>query len=112
MKYKLLNAATGTYALVCETGDEVMDILQAFANEHGLKASRFTAIGACSEAVLGYFDVTTKDYRRIPVNEQVEVLSLIGDITLYDGKSKVHAHAVLGRGDGTTLGGHLLSAVI
>ena len=57
MKYKLLNGIdNATYALVFEPGDEVMEILKTWANEHSLKAARFTAIGAFSGVELGYFD--------------------------------------------------------
>ncbi len=59
---------------------------------------------------LGYFDWETKEYQKIPVREQVEVLSLIGDVALKDGEPKVHAHVVVGRSDGSTRGGHLLEA--
>ena len=42
------------------------------------------------------------------MSEQVEVLSLIGDVALKDGEPKVHAHVVVGRSDGSTRGGHLM----
>ena len=42
----------------------------------------------------------------------MELLSLIGDIALRDGEPQVHAHVVLGRRDGTTLGGHLMEAKV
>lgn len=113
MRYKLLNGIdNATYALVFDAGDEVMSLLETFANEHSLKAARFTAIGAFSRVELGWFDLSKKDYKRIPVEEQVEVLSLIGDVALYGNDSKVHAHVVVGRSDGTTMGGHLLSATV
>jgi predicted DNA-binding protein with PD1-like motif len=113
MKYKLLNVIdSATYALIFESGDEVMETLKTFASEHKLKASRFTAIGAFSKAELGFFDFDIKDYKKIPVNEQVEVLSLTGDVTLYGDESKLHVHVVLGRSDGAAIGGHLLSAVV
>ena len=73
-----------------------------FARQHGLGAARFTAIGAFQEATLGYFDWQTKEYRKIPVREQVEVLSLVGDVAQQDGEPKVHAHVVVGRSDGST----------
>ena len=111
MKSKLLKeGAERTFALVFVHGDEVMATLQRFAEENGLAASRFSAIGALESAVLGYFDWDRKDYLRIPVQEQVEVLSINGDIALDGRKPKVHAHAVLGRRDGSTVGGHLLEA--
>jgi predicted DNA-binding protein with PD1-like motif len=67
------------------------------------------AIGGFQEAALGYFNLERKDYDKIPVREQVEVLSLVGDIALTEkGEPKIHAHVVLGRSDGTTRGGHLI----
>ena len=97
-----------SYALVFETGDEALALLARFAIEHEVTAARFTAIGAFSDAVIGYFDWQSKDYLRITVREQVEVLSLVGDVALADGKPKIHAHVVLGKRDGSAHGGHLL----
>lgn len=113
MKAKVINdAPERTIALVLDAGDEVMSTLQAFAADHNLSASRLTAIGAFQRATLGYFNWQRKEYDRIAVDEQVEVLSLVGDIAL-DGKApKVHAHVVLGRRDGSTVGGHLLEAQV
>ena len=111
MKAKVINEAPErTIALVFDSGDEVMSTLQAFATEHNLTASRLTAIGAFERATLGYFNWERKAYDRIPVDEQVEVLSLVGDIALDGRQPKVHAHAVLGRRDGSTVGGHLIEA--
>jgi uncharacterized protein len=98
------------FAVIFETGEDPVAGLTRFATEQKLSASSFTAIGAFSEALLGYFDWEKKDYDRIPVKEQVEVLALVGDIALQDGKPKLHAHAVLGRRDGSACGGHLLEA--
>jgi predicted DNA-binding protein with PD1-like motif len=97
-----------TFAVIFETGDEALSGLTSFAREQNLTASSFTAIGAFSDAVLGFFDWERKDYERIAVDEQVEVLSLVGDIALEGAESKVHAHVVLGRRDGSACGGHLL----
>ena len=44
------------------------------------------------------------------MREQVEVLSLVGDIALDRGEPKLHAHAVVGKSDGTAHGGHVLEA--
>lgn len=111
MKAKVLNdAPERTIALVLDRGDEVMSSLQRFATEHSLTASRVTAIGAFESAVLGYFNWNSKQYERIPIDEQVEVLSLVGDIALDGDQPKVHAHVVLGRRNGQAMGGHLLEA--
>jgi predicted DNA-binding protein with PD1-like motif len=113
MRSKLLHESDGqkTYALVFETGDEVMSTLKAFARENRLGGSHFTALGAFQDVTLGYFDWAKKDYEHIPVREQVEVVSLVGTVAEGErGEPKIHAHVVLGRSDGAALGGHLLEA--
>jgi len=112
MKAKLLSEqGEKTFALIFETGDEVMAGLLSFAREKRLAGSHFTAIGAFSDVTLGYFDWHKKDYKKIPVREQVEVLSLVGDVALDEkGEPKVHAHVVVGKSDGTAHGGHLVEA--
>jgi predicted DNA-binding protein with PD1-like motif len=97
-----------TFVLIFDKDDEVVAELTRFARAEKVTAAHFTAIGAFSGATLGFFDRELRDYRKIPVTEQVEVLSLLGDIALDDGEAKVHAHVVVGKADGTAHGGHLL----
>ncbi len=111
MKGKRIHEHDGekTFVLIFDTGDEVSSGLADFARRESLAAAHFIAIGAMSDVTLGYFDWQKKDYTKIPVREQVEVLSLVGDIALDpEGKPKVHAHIVVGRSDGSTRGGHLI----
>ena len=113
MKAQRIGEAHGekTFAVIFDSGDEVKAGLLAFAREQRLAGSHFTAIGAFSDVTLGYFDWQKKDYKKIPVREQVEVLSLVGDVSLKEnGEPEVHVHVVVGRSDGTTLGGHLMEA--
>jgi predicted DNA-binding protein with PD1-like motif len=113
MKSKLIHeGAQKTFALVLEKDNEVVQELTRFAKQEKLDATELTAIGAFRSAVLGFFDREKKDYKKIAVNEQVEVLSLIGDIALSRGEPKLHAHVVLGKADGTACGGHLLEAYV
>ncbi len=111
MKSTLIDA-TGpkTWALIFDKGDEPVAGLTAFAKAQKLGAAHFTAIGAFSDVTLGYFDRAKRDYKKIPLHEQVEVLSLLGDVALDKGEPKVHAHVVVGRADGEARGGHLLEA--
>ena len=111
MKSKLLNDGDEkTFVIVFDTGDEVVAGLLDFAREHKLAAS-LTAIGAFERVTLGFFESERKDYKKIFIGEQVEVMSLVGNITLEEsGEPKVHAHVVVGKSDGTAHGGHLLEA--
>src|SRR5438046_7594521 len=113
MKSKLINnSELKTYAVVFDEHDEVIESLKDFAKENNLKASQFTGIGAFSEVTLGFFDFEKKDYIKIEIKEQVELLSLIGDITLFKDDHQIHPHVVVGKKDGTAHGGHLLGATV
>ncbi|HEX3921323.1 MAG TPA: PPC domain-containing DNA-binding protein [Streptosporangiaceae bacterium] len=109
MKTKVVeDADVVTYVVVCDPGDEAVAALERFARAEHLQASQLTAVGAFERATVGWFDREAKRYRRIPVDEQCEVLSLIGDIAEGTDGPSLHAHVVLGLADGTTRGGHLL----
>ena len=111
MRFKQLADHPATYAVVFETGDELASGLNRFAAEHDLAGSSFKAIGAFSEVKLAWFDWENKKYRHsVELQEQVELVSLIGDVALKDGKPQVHAHVVVARSDGSAHGGHLLEA--
>ena len=110
MHSKLLSDQDGlrTFAIIMDTGDEVASTILDFARNRLIAAAQITAIGALSDVVLRYFDWPEKAYRDIPVKEQVEVASLIGDIALDpSGSPAVHIHLVVGRKDGTAMAGHL-----
>lgn len=111
MRTKLLHDTEGqrTFAAVLETDEEVMSRLLEFARQEQLSAAQITGIGAFKNAVISYFEWESKDYLEIPIDEQVEVASLIGDVGVDDqGRPALHIHLVLGRRDGGALAGHLV----
>ena len=109
MKVKLINEmGEKTYAIVFNKGDEVVEGLLSFAREEKVQTSHFTAIGALSDVTLGYFNWTKKTFDKISIQEQVEVLSLVGNIVFDNGDPKLHAHVVIGKSNGTAHGGHLM----
>ena len=102
-----------TFVLVLDEGEEAFAAITAFASAQGLSAASLTAIGAFSRAKVGWFDLDARRYRPIPVDEQCEALSLIGDIATDDaGEPSLHMHAVLGLKDGSTRGGHFLEGQV
>ena len=114
MKSKLINdGPQKTFVLILDKGDEAVSIIEAFARDNKIGAAQLTGVGAFSQTVLGFFDWETKDYQKIPVDEQVEVVSFLGDIALGpDGKPALHPHVVISRRDGAAMGGHLLEAYV
>ncbi|MBW3596058.1 MAG: DNA-binding protein [Planctomycetes bacterium] len=113
MNAKLLNAdRERTYAVVFDEGEEVTEGLRRFAEEEGCNAARLTGIGAFRSVVLAWFNLDTQEYEEIPIDEQVEVLSLVGNIAEHEEKPKLHVHLVVGKRDGTAHGGHLVRGVV
>ena len=123
MRSKLLSSANTTtplhlggsklWVLVFEPGDEVVAALLAFALDHQIHSARVTGLGGFREVTLGFFDLDKKEYIPRKLSEQVEVMSLVGNLARSpDGKSKLHAHVIVGRRDYTAHGGHLLSAIV
>jgi hypothetical protein len=104
-----------TWAVVFDAGDEPIEGLTQWAAEAGVDGAHLTAIGAFRSASIGWFDPAARDYRVNEVDEQVEVVSMVGDITAPaagDSSPKVHVHVVLAGPDGHALGGHLVRATV
>lgn len=111
---RVAGGATTTCVVVLDEGEEAFSALSDWAAREQISAGQVTAVGAFERAVIGWFDRAARDYRRITVGQQCEVLSLIGDIAVgpgsdgRPGQPQPHLHVVLGLPDGTTRGGHLL----
>ena len=99
-----------------DKGDEVLASLVKICEQKQITAAQIQGIGGCEKAVVGVFDLEKKDYNREEVNALLEMLSLDGNVTLYEGKPFIHAHASFAykADDGSTdvLCGHLLEAVV
>lgn len=98
--------------LVYAPGDPAVETLQRFAADRKIASAFFQAIGGFESATIAYWNREAKEYEEIGVGEQVEVLSMLGTITRSGDGWKTHAHVVLGRRDGSTIGGHLREGVV
>jgi predicted DNA-binding protein with PD1-like motif len=115
MQSKLVAEGAGEriFVVILNTGEEAFSTISDFAVKERFSAASLTALGAFSEAVIGWFDPASKAYRKIPVAQQCEVLSALGNIAVDDdGKPSLHVHVVLGLRDGSTRGGHLLEGLV
>ena len=93
------------HLLVLDPDDEFVASLTDFAKKNRIEGGSFSAIGAFQRATIAYWNRETKVYENIEIEEQVEVLALSGSIARASDDVKIHAHAVLGRRYGSTVGG-------
>jgi predicted DNA-binding protein with PD1-like motif len=114
MKVRLLseNGGAKNYAIILGKGDEVMSGLTDFARQNNVPSASFTAIGAFSHATVAWFDDGRKEFKLIPIEQQVELVSMIGDIALVNDQPVVHTHVSVASSDGTVRGGHVINAFV
>ena len=113
MQYKQVGEDPRRFAVIFETGDELFEGLGEFVKQEHIESASFTAIGALASVKLAWFDWEAKEYRTsVELDEQVELVSVVGDVAENKGKPSVHAHVVIARSTGDALGGHLKRAVV
>ena len=100
------------YVFRVASGRELVKEIKGFAEEHNIGCGMVNIIGALKSATLGYFNRNKKKYERIEVDEQSELVSCIGNISLKDNDVFVHLHAVLASRDFSVIGGHLLQGEV
>jgi predicted DNA-binding protein with PD1-like motif len=98
--------------VACDKGDDPVRTVIEAVRAVGIAGAQVTGVGGLRSAELAYFDPQARDAVRIPVDEQVELLSLVGDVAMGGGEPQLHVHAVLGRRDGSVIGGHLLGGEV
>jgi len=94
-------------------GEDLLEAIKRRAEEGGVESGVFMAIGALRRVSFGYFMGSRREYKKIVLDRQVELLSCVGDISKReDGETVVHAHIVVGDEDGRAYGGHLMEGSI
>ena len=88
-------------------GDDLLEKLTSIVREHGVRLGRVAALGAVEHARVGYYDQEAREYQFRNLPRELEILSLLGNVSLRDGEPMIHAHLTLGDDQGLAFGGHL-----
>ncbi len=95
-----------------DKGEELLSALTGFITQNQIQAASFTGIGTTSEAELGYFNAYLKQYRKKPLLENLEIISLIGNVATVDAKPVIHCHGSFSRTDFSMVGGHVFKLTV
>lgn len=91
-------------------GEEIMITLKQYLTENKIHAAHITGLGAADSIEVAYYNLDTKEYERHQISEDLEILSLTGNVGVKeDGEIVIHIHGTFGRQDLSVLGGHLFS---
>ena len=109
MKHEQLGNA---FVLLLSTGEMVIESITAFCRENKITAAHFTAIGAVSEAELGFYNLATKEYTWKKAEAELEIDNITGNVAVFENEPLVHAHATVSDNEMHSFGGHLKEAVV
>ncbi|MBP7795435.1 MAG: DNA-binding protein [Elusimicrobiales bacterium] len=99
-----------TFIFSVAKGEDLLPLLQEFCKENQIKFGIITsAIGSVNKATFGFYDQKNKKYNKITVDKELEILSIQGNISLYEHKPMIHAHITFSDADGKIYGGHMMS---
>ena len=101
-----------TYVLSLKRGEELMEGIKEFCKEHHIEAAFFHAIGAANEVELAWYDLGVKQYVTALFQEDLELVSLTGNVSTMGNELVVHSHGVFSGKDMKTKGGHVNKAVV
>lgn len=103
MEYKRIG---NVIVLRAQKGEEVVSLLTRLIDEEKITCGRVTGIGATDKITIGLYNVTTQEYRKVTIEEEMEILSLSGNLTRKDGNPYVHVHGAFATLD-KVYGGHV-----
>ena len=95
-----------------EPDEDLIDAITKMVQNHNVQSGLINCIGALKKFTIGYFNIDTKIYERKTFEENIELVSCIGNIAFKDGEPIVHLHISIGNRDYSMMGGHLFQPSI
>lgn len=96
----------------CMHGSDLLDALTGYCEQKNITCGKLEVIGAVQKARFGYYDQNNREYHYTEINDHMEILNCIGNISINEGKPMVHAHITLSDENGKAFGGHLSQGTI
>ena len=100
------------YLIRMYPGQEILSSLIQFAKEKNIISGVIEGIGGVNKIEIGFFNLTTKEYERKVIEEDLELVSLLGNLSYVDGQPFIHAHGTFGNAQYQAIAGHCFSLEI
>jgi len=101
-----------SFLIRLKSNSDLLDTLNQIIKRIGIEVGNIYGIGSVGPANIGYYDFGERQYRENKFNGIYEIVSLIGNISMMDGKPMCHCHIAIGDKQGKVHGGHLLLGTI
>ena len=90
-----------------EPNEDIFDAIKELIQKHKIKSGLINVIGALKQLTIGYFDIEKKEYNYTTFNEDIELISCMGNIAFKENEPIIHLHVSVGKDDYSIIGGHL-----
>ena len=95
-----------------EPSEDIFDAIKEIIEKHNIKSGLLNIIGALKKFTIGYFHIDKKEYAIKTFDQDVELISCIGNISYKDNLPIIHLHASVSMNDYGIIGGHLIQPSI
>jgi predicted DNA-binding protein with PD1-like motif len=110
MEYR--KGSDGVLSIRLDAGEEIVSSLVTICKKEKIQSALVSGLGACRKAEIAHFDPSAKKYHNKRFEARMEIVSLLGNITIADGEPMAHLHIALGLEDFSVVGGHVVSVEI
>ncbi len=95
-----------------EQGEEIVESLKTICQERKIKLGSVSGLGAVDQAVIGLYELDTKQYHSIELKKDMEIACLTGNISRMNEDVYLHLHVTLADKTFQAVGGHLNAAIV
>lgn len=107
MEYRQFNSKI---VLRLDKDDEIISSIKSLCKDKGISLASVSGIGAVNKANIGYFEQDAKVYHTRELTGDMEIVSLLGNISEMGGEVYLHLHVTLTNSNFQAYGGHLNGA--
>lgn len=100
------------YVIRLEKGEEIVTKVKELCEKEDVKLASLSGIGAVNKVTAGLFRTKEKKYVSKTYEEDMEIVSLGGNVSCMNGETYLHFHISVANEAGEVRGGHLTEAFI
>ncbi|OQB05948.1 MAG: hypothetical protein BWY19_00615 [bacterium ADurb.Bin212] len=101
-----------TLVLVLKKDEEIVAEIKKYCQTNKITGGWLSGLGAVSGVELAFYNLKDKRFTQKKIDQELEIVSLVGNVATLDNDTTTHIHAVLSDINMKPIAGHLISATV